>query len=233
MNKDVKRLTELRRDGREIAKAKQSERTRRKILKAAAIEFRNNGLSGARVSTIAKRAGMNVQALYHHFGSKDKLYTAVLEDVFSKEWQDSTSDALASMPPDEAMIYLWRHMFEEFGTDRTYIALLSDANTHRARHMKNLLQGETYFHRVIEEMDTIIARGETMGLFRKGLDAGLLYTLISGARATYLNNAYSLSAVLKRDLRTPEARDEWESFLFDFIVHGLRPTPEEAKSRKR
>ncbi|MEV4006544.1 TetR/AcrR family transcriptional regulator [Actinomadura sp. NPDC049753] len=50
------------------------------LLAAAAEEFAQYGLRGARVQAIVKRAGVNERMIYHHFGSKDGLYRAVLED---------------------------------------------------------------------------------------------------------------------------------------------------------
>ena len=54
--------------------------TPRRILDAAADEFAERGLAGARVDRIAERAGANKQRLYAYFGSKDRLFDAVIED---------------------------------------------------------------------------------------------------------------------------------------------------------
>ncbi|MBV8951136.1 MAG: TetR family transcriptional regulator [Actinobacteria bacterium] len=56
------------------------EGTKRRILAAALDEFAAKGLDGARVDTIAARAGVNKRMLYYYFGSKDHLYRAVLRD---------------------------------------------------------------------------------------------------------------------------------------------------------
>lgn len=54
--------------------------TRRTLLDAAAEEFALSGLDGARMQAIVKRAGVNERMVYHHFGSKQGLYEAVLAD---------------------------------------------------------------------------------------------------------------------------------------------------------
>lgn len=54
--------------------------TPRRILDAAADEFAERGLSGARVDRIAERAGANKQRIYAYFGSKDRLFERVVED---------------------------------------------------------------------------------------------------------------------------------------------------------
>ena len=57
--------------------------TREKILRAGLAEFGARGFGGARTETIAKRAGCNIRMLYHYFGSKEGLYLACLERVYT------------------------------------------------------------------------------------------------------------------------------------------------------
>ena len=54
--------------------------TPRRILDAAADEFAERGLAGARVDRIAERAEANKQRIYAYFGSKDQLFDRVVED---------------------------------------------------------------------------------------------------------------------------------------------------------
>jgi len=56
-----------------------SAETREAILEAAERMFGDEGLEGARTEAIAAAAGVNKALLYYYFGSKDRLYRAVLE----------------------------------------------------------------------------------------------------------------------------------------------------------
>jgi AcrR family transcriptional regulator len=56
-----------------------AEDTRRRIFDAAAAEFAEHGLAGARVDRIATAAKANKQAIYLYFGSKEKLFAAILQ----------------------------------------------------------------------------------------------------------------------------------------------------------
>ncbi|WP_102029050.1 TetR/AcrR family transcriptional regulator [Salirhabdus sp. Marseille-P4669] len=56
-----------------MGKIRDAERTRKKILEAAKIEFFEKGYNGARVESIAKRAGLNKQLIYHYFKGKEDL----------------------------------------------------------------------------------------------------------------------------------------------------------------
>ena len=55
-----------------------AEDTRRRIFAAATAEFAERGLAGARVDRIAAAARANKQAIYLYYGSKEKLFAAIL-----------------------------------------------------------------------------------------------------------------------------------------------------------
>jgi AcrR family transcriptional regulator len=55
-----------------------SERTRERILDAAAACFRERGFAATRLSDIADRASLQAPSLYYHFGSKESLIEEVL-----------------------------------------------------------------------------------------------------------------------------------------------------------
>src|SRR5689334_3580080 len=55
-----------------------SEATRRRILEAAAAEFAEYGLAGARVDRIAEAAASNKQLIYQYFGNKEGLFRMTL-----------------------------------------------------------------------------------------------------------------------------------------------------------
>ncbi|WP_214317133.1 TetR/AcrR family transcriptional regulator [Nonomuraea sediminis] len=55
--------------------------TRTALLEAAREEFAAYGIAGARVDRIAERAGVNKERIYGHFGSKEKLFDAVITEA--------------------------------------------------------------------------------------------------------------------------------------------------------
>src|SRR5437763_9825109 len=76
------------------------ERSRERILDAAVEEFAANGYAGARVEAIARRAGLNKQLISHHFGGKEGLYRAVMEERFGRPGGE-----LNAMAVDPARIF--------------------------------------------------------------------------------------------------------------------------------
>lgn len=59
-------------------------RTKQKLLDAAVHEFSDHGPLGARVDRVAARAGVNKERIYQYFGSKQNLFSAVLEQEMIK-----------------------------------------------------------------------------------------------------------------------------------------------------
>ena len=64
---------------------KYSKVTRAIILQAAKMEFAEKGYDGARLSLIAKRAGVNQALIHYYFSNKEKLYHEVLQYLFHHE----------------------------------------------------------------------------------------------------------------------------------------------------
>ncbi|HSV97254.1 MAG TPA: TetR/AcrR family transcriptional regulator [Spirochaetota bacterium] len=55
-----------------------------RIIEAAKVEFAERGLTGSRVESIARRAGVNPALVLYYFKSKDALYTAILREIFGE-----------------------------------------------------------------------------------------------------------------------------------------------------
>lgn len=70
-------VTQPRRSPRGQDRKRDPERTRERILDAAVVEFGEHGFSGARISAIAGRAGVNQQLISYYFDSKEGLYRAL------------------------------------------------------------------------------------------------------------------------------------------------------------
>jgi TetR/AcrR family transcriptional regulator len=62
-----------------------AERTRQRIVDAALAEFADKGYAGARVRSIADRAGVNSQLISYYFGGKEGLYQEILHRWHQRE----------------------------------------------------------------------------------------------------------------------------------------------------
>lgn len=71
------------------------------LLTAAAEQFAKFGARGTRVQDIVKAAGVNERMIYHHFGSKDGLYAAVMREqrtMLGEAWLPVLEKAVSMNP---------------------------------------------------------------------------------------------------------------------------------------
>ncbi|MDB5364837.1 MAG: TetR family transcriptional regulator [Rhodospirillales bacterium] len=59
-------------------------RTRERILEAALQDFSERGLHGASLRSISERSEVPLSALHYHFGSKEDLFAAAVEQIFAR-----------------------------------------------------------------------------------------------------------------------------------------------------
>jgi AcrR family transcriptional regulator len=82
--------------------ARKSDRTRERILDAAAEVFSEQGYS-ARLSDIAARAGMRAGSLYYHFDSREELVAEILHRGIRRSF-DQVRAAVDALPADAPAI---------------------------------------------------------------------------------------------------------------------------------
>jgi len=102
---------------RDKPSARDPDRTRERILRAALKEFSVKGFAGARVDVIARQAAINKRMLYHYFGDKEGLFREVLRRKIAER-----SAWLASAPEEPSeRLPVW---FKLACRDREWVQLL-------------------------------------------------------------------------------------------------------------
>ena len=69
----------------EFDRSERRARTRAQLLEAAASVYAERGLDGATLDDVAERAGFTKGAVYDHFGSKENLLAALLDEYLTGE----------------------------------------------------------------------------------------------------------------------------------------------------
>lgn len=90
--------------------------TKERIIEVAGDIFGRQGFKAATIRKIAKAARVNVAAVNYHFRDKDGLYGAVLEDIFSKGFQNGPpiQGAEKADAPDQRLRIFIHDMFTRF-----------------------------------------------------------------------------------------------------------------------
>ena len=192
--------------------------TRKRILAAAKAEFARNGLMGARVDVIARRAKTNKQMLYHYFGNKEALFTATLEDAWSDIRSAEEEIDFDKLAPIEALkahvAFTWNYYLEH----PEFLTLVSSENLHEARHLKSSERFRDINQPFVTRMRALLARGAAAGLFRTGIDPVQVHITIAAIGYYYLTNRFTGSIVFERDLMAKATLDERLAFNISTIL---------------
>jgi TetR/AcrR family transcriptional regulator len=196
------------------------ESTRQNLLRAARSAFAESGLEGARVDDIARRAGANKQLVYHYFGSKDDLYTAVLEWVYSEIRSRELELNLGALSPVNAMRRLIEFEFDHHLLSPDFVRILSDENAHRGRHLKDM-RADKLNRPIVDLIEATIERGVLAGEFRSGLDPLQVYLSIAALPYFYFGNIHTLSRAFDPSLATKAGQAKRRAQIVDFAMHAL------------
>ena len=203
-------------------KARDAEATRQAILTAATAEFSRKGLGGARVDAIAARARANKRMIYHYFGSKEKLFTAVLEDAYGHIRSAELKLPLAELEPEAALEVLLRFTWDYYLAQPEFLSLVNSANLHKARHVKDSERFKTTGPPFVGLVKSILDRGVAKGVFRPGIDPVQLNITMAAVGYYYLTNRFTGEILFERDFMTPERLAERFAFNLDTILRLVK-----------
>ena len=203
-------------------KIRDADATKDRILKAAKREFAHLGLGGARVDDIAERAKANKRMIYHYFGGKEELFTAVLEDAYLDIRSAERKLDLDSKPPQEAMDALVEFTWRYYLKNPEFLTLVNSENLHKGRHLKKSEIIRDEYPGFVSLAQKIIDRGVAEGLFRAGVDPVQLNITLAAINYYYLTNRHTGSIIYGRDLMDADMLDARLAFNLDTIRRLLR-----------
>ena len=197
--------------------------TRRRILVAATVEFASKGLAGARVNEIARRARINKRMLYHYFGDKEALWLAVLEEAYLNIRGNEQKLDVRQFTPKLGMQRLIEFNLSYVQSHPEFISLLLTENVHRARYLQRSDKVPALHTSLLDVITDLVARGQSAGIFRKGVDPAELYITIAALSFFYFSNIHTLSTIFGRDFNTAVARRKHRKHVVSVMLGFLRP----------
>jgi TetR/AcrR family transcriptional regulator, cholesterol catabolism regulator len=160
---------------------RKSERTRERILDAAAVAFRERGFAATRLSDIADRANLQAPSLYYHFSSKEELIEEVLS-LGVKRTFAKVQQAVAEVPEDDPIGRL-RAAIE------THIAMVLETGDYSAANLRLYGQMPDDIRKRLERTQRSVGRywnrllqaAHDAGAIRADLNLSVLRMLILGS----------------------------------------------------
>jgi AcrR family transcriptional regulator len=195
------------------------DRTRAEILDVATQHFAEHGYSGARVDEIAEQTRTTKRMLYYYFGSKEGLYTEVLECAYTQIRAAEQEVDVEHLEPVAAIRRLAELTFDHHEAHPDFIRLVSIENIHRAEHMRASGRFADLNTPAIDLIAAILERGR--GVFTRDADAVDVHMMISAFCVFRVANRHTWQTIFDRDPLDPALRERYRRMLGDMVVDYL------------
>ncbi|KPG75343.1 TetR/AcrR family transcriptional regulator [Pseudomonas libanensis] len=204
-------------------RAQQADQTRARILQAAVKVFTRDGYSGGRVDSISKAADSNDRMLYYYFGSKEQLFTCVLEHIYEQFNQAESKLKLDLAAPAQALRELVAFIWNYYVKHPEFVAILSIENLHQGKHARQSSEIRRLSGEAVGVLRPIIEAGQAQGVFRQDIDLKHVYLMIASLCYFYNSNRHTLSSFLGEDLSNKGQQQDWLAFITDLVLRGVMP----------
>jgi TetR/AcrR family transcriptional regulator len=204
------------------------------ILQAALREFAEEGYAGARTEHIARAARVNVALVFYYFKSKDLLYGAVLERIFS-DWVKIVEKPLTrSAPPSEKLLDFVSTYFDFVAAAPERPRLVQQEMMRRGRvgspHIRRLVQ--KYIKAVHMRVRRLVREGIAAGQFHDVDPENTVYS-ITGLITFYFASAPVVELLGGRNPVSRARIERRKAEVLKLIRNGLLKKPQRARAGVR
>ena len=183
-----------------MRKPKAPEANRARIVAAAIEEFAARGFKGASMDAIAARTHTTRALINYYFGSKEKVYLAVLEHVYSEIREAEGLLDLDHLPPAEAIRRIVEFTFDYYLEHEGFVRLVVAENQARGRHLKKSKAMRSLNRTIIDTLGRVVARGQAEGRFRADMDPVEVHKAIAALGMFNVTNQYTFGAIFQREM---------------------------------
>jgi TetR/AcrR family transcriptional regulator len=200
----------------------QPEESRAAILQAAAYEFAEHGIAGARTDAIAREARVNKALLYYYFKDKETLYGAVLDDAFSGLKKTVFQVLDSDLPSREKMLAYAGTYFDFIASNQLYPRLMQRemmrAREGQSPHIDKVIKN--YIQPIFLRVSEVLRQGIAEGHFRAVNPAHFVQSIVAMI-VFYFSSAPMMHKIVGFDPLTPERIAERRASVLDFISAAL------------
>jgi AcrR family transcriptional regulator len=159
--------------------------TKERILRAAAAEFAERGIAGARVDRIVESAGTGKGLIYNYFGNKGKLFDAVFDAL--------TVETMEAVPFDAAQLGQYAGALYDYQQNNPTVARLT--------YWLSLERGDAQMPQL-----AVSSHAEKVGALKKAQANGIVNADIPADEILASVLAISLGRIPESTPPTPAAR---------------------------
>jgi AcrR family transcriptional regulator len=200
----------------------QPEESRAAILAAAAQEFAEHGIAGARTDAIAREARVNKALIYYYFKDKETLYGAVLDEAFGALKVNVFRVLDSELPSREKILAYVAAYFDFVAANQMYPKLMQRemmrGRDGQSPHLDKLIKN--YFQPIFTRVGELLSKGIADGEFRKVSTAHFVSSMVAMI-VFYFSSAPMMHKIVGFNPLTPERIAERRAAVLDFISAGL------------
>ncbi|HEV2402484.1 MAG TPA: TetR/AcrR family transcriptional regulator [Candidatus Sulfotelmatobacter sp.] len=200
----------------------QPEESRAAILAAAAREFAEHGIAGARTDTIAHEASVNKALLYYYFEDKETLYGAVLDSAFSA-LKNAVFEVLDQpLAPREKILAYVGAYFDFIASNQVYPRLMQRemmrAREGQSQHIEKLIK--SYIQPIFSRVNQVLQEGIAQGEFRPVKTEHFVPSMVAMI-VFYFSSAPMMQRIVGFNPLSPQRIAERRAAVLDFISAAL------------
>ena len=149
---------------------------------------------------IAARTQTTRALINYYFGSKEKLYIAVLEQVYSEIRDAEGGLDLDHLEPVAAVRRIVEFTYTYYVEHEGFVRLVVAENQAAGRHLRKSKAMRTLNRPIIDRLASVIERGQKAGVFRRGVDAVEVHKAIAALGMFNVTNQYTFGAIFQREM---------------------------------
>jgi len=218
----MNRVLDRRQTGHRMGSRGQPEESRAAILEAAAHEFAQHGIAGARTDSIAREAHVNKALLYYYFKDKETLYGAVLDDAFGGLKSAVFQVLDSSLPPRQKILAYAGAYFDFIAKNQLYPRLMQRemmrAKEGQSHHIDKVIRN--YIQPIFARVSEVIQEGIKRGEFRPINPAQFVPSMVAMI-VFYFSSAPMMQKIIGFNPLAPERVAERRAAVLDFISAAL------------
>lgn len=202
-----------------MPESEQSPAGKVEILSAATDLFAESGFDAVSISAIAQRAGTSKANVFHHFGSKDALYLAVMRDACSTfaEALDALGDETHAFGERLRRFLLRDLELMRADPDRAHLILREVLESGPSRGQA--LAGEV-FDEHFARLVGLFRDGQARGAFRPDVPPALAASMMVACNVFLFQSQHVLRYLPGVDFVDDPQR--YAAFVSDVLLDGLR-----------
>jgi TetR/AcrR family transcriptional regulator len=212
----------------------QPEESRSAILHAAAHEFAEHGIAGARTDAIAREARVNKALLYYYFKDKETLYGAVLDGAFSGLKTTVFRVLDSDLAPREKILAYVGAYFDYIASNQLYPRLMQRemmrAREGHSQHIDKIIKN--YIRPIYGRVGELLGKGIASGDFRPVSPMHFVPSMVAMI-VFYFSSAPMMQKIVGFNPLTPDRIAERRAAVLDFISAALFRHDTKAKQGAR